>query len=90
MCTSDSDDDDDSSEYYDSESNQLEQINYGEEFEDADLEKLVNSEGPQEILQLILQEQRDEFMTEEFTDADDYADWIKWASDCRAKQAGYV
>ncbi len=46
MCTSDSDDDDDSSEYYDSESNQLEQINYGEEFEDADLEKLVNSEGP--------------------------------------------
>ncbi len=81
MCTSDSDDDDDSSEYYDSESNQLEQINYGEEFEDADLEKLVNSEGPQEILQLILQKQRDEFMTEEFTDADDYIDWIRWASD---------
>jgi predicted aspartyl protease len=74
VCTSDYNDDDDSSEYYDSESNQLEQINYGEEFEDADLEKLVNSEGPQEILQLILQEQCDEFMTEEFTDADDYAD----------------
>ncbi len=90
MCTSDSDDDDDSSEYYDSESNQLEQINYGEEFEDADLEKLVNSEGPQKILQLILQEQRDEFMTEEFTDAYDYADWIRWASDAeQSRQAVY-
>jgi hypothetical protein len=43
VCTSNSDDDDDNSEYYDSEPNQLEQINYGEEFEDADLEKLVNS-----------------------------------------------
>jgi hypothetical protein len=90
VCTSNSNDDDDSSEYYDSESNQLEQINYGEEFEDADLEKLVNSEGPQEILQLILQEQRDEFMTEEFTDADDYADWIRWASDVeQSRQAVY-
>jgi hypothetical protein len=90
VCTSDSDDDDDSSEYYDSESNQLEQINYGEEFEDADLEKLVNSEGPQKILQLILQEQRDEFMTEEFTDAYDYADWIRWASNAeQSRQAVY-
>ncbi len=90
VCTSNSNDDDDSSEYYDSESNQLEQINYGEEFEDADLEKLVNSEGPQEILQLILQEQRDEFMTEEFTDVDDYADWIRWASDVeQSRQAVY-
>jgi hypothetical protein len=90
VCTSNSDDDDDSSEYYDSESNQLEQINYGEEFENADLEKLVNSEGPQEILQLILQKQRDEFMTKEFTDADDYADWIRWASDVeQSRQAVY-
>jgi predicted aspartyl protease len=90
VCTSNSDDDDDNIEYYDSKSNQLEQINYGEEFEDVDLEKLENSEGPQEILQLILQEQRDEFMTKEFTDADDYADWIRWASDVeQSRQAVY-
>jgi hypothetical protein len=28
-----------------------------------------------------LQEQADHFMREETTDADDYADWIKWVAD---------
>jgi hypothetical protein len=45
------------------------------------LEDLVRSEGPQEILQLILQEQVDEFMEKEITDANDYVDWLKWVSD---------
>jgi hypothetical protein len=79
--TSDSNTGTDSSEYYDSESNQLKQIDYEEEFGDAGLEELVSSEGPQEILRLMLQEQADEFMTEEVTDADDYADWIRWVFD---------
>ncbi len=50
VYTSDSDDDTDSSEYYHSESNQLKQINCEDEFKDVDLEELVNSEGPQEML----------------------------------------
>jgi hypothetical protein len=61
VYTSDSNDDTDSNAYYDLESNQLKQINCEDEFEDVDLEELVNSEGPQEMLQLMLQEQGDEF-----------------------------
>jgi hypothetical protein len=57
------------------------QIDCEDEFKDAGLEELVNSEGPQEILRLMLQEQGDEFMAEEVTDLDDYADWIRWVSD---------
>jgi hypothetical protein len=38
-------------------------------------------EGPQQILQLTLQHQADDFMKEEITDADDYANWIQWAAD---------
>ncbi len=53
----------------------------GLEFRNTELEDLVLSEGPQQILQLILQEQVDDFMEEEITDVDDYADWIKWVSD---------
>jgi len=41
----------------------------------------VNSEGPQEMLRLMLQEQGDKFMTEKVTDSDDYPDWIRWAFD---------
>jgi len=52
-----------------------------DEFVDAEFEELVNSEGPQEMLRLMLQEQADEIMTEEITDGDDYADWIKWVAD---------
>ncbi len=72
--TSDSDVGTDSSEYYDSESNQLKQIDCKDEFGDVELEELVSSERPQEILQLMLQEQVDGFMAEEVKDADDYAD----------------
>jgi len=50
------------------------------EFGNTKLEDLVLLEGPQQILQLTLQEQADDFMKEEITDADDYADWIRWVS----------
>jgi hypothetical protein len=56
VYTSDSDDDTDGSGCYDSESNQLKQIDYEVEFADAELEELVNSKGPHEMLQLMLQE----------------------------------
>jgi hypothetical protein len=59
----------------------LKQIDYEDEFRDVELEELVRSEGPKEILQLILQEQVDGFMDEEITDADDYTDWMRWVSD---------
>jgi hypothetical protein len=71
---SDSDDDSDTSEYYDSESHQIKQMDSEDEFVDAEFEELVNSEGPQEMLRLMLQEQADGIMTEEVTDGDDYAD----------------
>ncbi len=79
--TSDSDAGTNNSEYYDSESNQLKQIDCKDEFGDVELEELVSSEGPQEILRLMLQEQVNGFMAEEVTNANDYADWIKWVSD---------
>ncbi|CAK9235293.1 unnamed protein product [Sphagnum troendelagicum] len=50
------------------------QVEGESEFGDTELEKLVMLEGPQQILQLTLQNQADEFMKEEITDADDYAD----------------
>jgi predicted aspartyl protease len=65
----------------DSESNRLKQIECEDEFRDTELEDLVRLEGPQEILQLILQEQVDGFMEEEITDANDYEDWMRWVSD---------
>jgi hypothetical protein len=79
--TSDSNDDSDSSEYYDSESNRLEQIDSEDEFVDAEFEELVSSEGPHEMLRLMLQEQADGIMTEEIANGDDYVDWIRWVSD---------
>ncbi|CAM6003706.1 unnamed protein product [Sphagnum balticum] len=51
------------------------------EFGDTELEDLVMLEGPQQILQLTLEKQAGNFMKEEITDADDYADWIQWAAD---------
>ncbi|CAK9236157.1 unnamed protein product [Sphagnum troendelagicum] len=51
------------------------------DFGDPELEKLVMLEGPQQILQLTMQHKADDFMKEELTDADDYADWIQWAVD---------
>ncbi len=41
----------------------------------------MSKEGPQQILQIALQNQADEFMKEEVVDADDYADWIRWVAD---------
>ncbi len=32
-------------------------------------------------MQLTLQNQAEDFMKEEITDADDYVDWIQWATD---------
>ncbi len=52
----------------------MKQIDCKDEFGDVELEELVSSERPQEILQLMLQEQVDGFMAEEVKDADDYAD----------------
>ncbi|CAM6074071.1 unnamed protein product [Sphagnum tenellum] len=51
------------------------------ELADLGLEELVLKEGPQQILQLTLQDQTDGFMREEISDSDDYADWIQWVSD---------
>jgi predicted aspartyl protease len=52
-----------------------------DEFGGDELAKLIEVEGPPEILQLILQGQADDFMKEEVTDGDDYADWIRWVAD---------
>jgi hypothetical protein len=79
--TSASNADTDDSERSDPKSNQLKQIDYENEFGDTELEELVKSEGPQDILQLIIQEQANDFMKEEITDSNDYADWIQWVSD---------
>ncbi len=51
------------------------------EFGNTEFEELVLSEGPQQILQLMLQDKAADFMNEEVTDDDDYADWIQWAAD---------
>jgi hypothetical protein len=56
------------------------------EFGNTELEDLVLLEGPQQMLQLTLQEQADDFMKEEITDADDYADWIRWVSDAEQEK----
>jgi hypothetical protein len=78
--TSDSNEESDEDEFYDSKSNPLEQCDLDDEFVDPEFEELVNSEGPQGMLQLMLQEQTDGIMMEENSDGDDYADWIKWSS----------
>jgi len=58
------------------------------EFGNTELEDLILLEGPQQMLQLTLQEQADDFMKEEITDADDYVDWIRWVYDAeQGKQA---
>jgi predicted aspartyl protease len=79
--TSDSNTGTDGSEHGESVSNPLRQIDHEDEFGDNELEKLVTSEGPLEILQLILQEQADGFMNEKVTNVDDYANWMRWVAD---------
>jgi hypothetical protein len=56
------------------------------EFGNTGLDELVLTEGPQQILQLTLQDKAAELMKEEVADDDDYADWIQWAAE--AKQCG--
>ncbi len=59
----------------------MKQFEYEDEFGEDELAKLIEAKGPPEILQLILQEQADDFMHEEITEGDDYADWIRWVAD---------
>ncbi len=79
--TSDSDTGTYGSEHGELVSNPLRQIDHEDEFGDNGLEKLITSERPPGILQLTLQEQADDFMDEEITDVDDYADWLRWVAD---------
>jgi tellurite resistance protein len=58
----------------------VKQFESEDEFGEDELAKLIEVEGPSEILRLILQEQADDFMNEEITEGDDYADWIKWVA----------
>ncbi|CAN5968618.1 unnamed protein product [Sphagnum jensenii] len=51
------------------------------EFGDTEFEELVKKEGPQQILQLTMQDKVDDLLKEELTDVDNYADWIQWAAD---------
>jgi hypothetical protein len=78
----------DTSENSEEEHQLQEPICDGLEFEDTELEQLVMRKGPQQILQLTLQEQTDRLMKEEAGDSDDYVDWIKWVANAeRKKQA---
>jgi hypothetical protein len=56
------------------------------EFGDTELNKLVLEEGPQQILQLTLQDQADGLMKEELSDTDDYANWLLWVSDAEERR----
>jgi hypothetical protein len=55
-------------------------------FKDTELEQLIQQEGPEQILQLTLQEQADRLMEEEIWESDDYADWIEWVADEEKKR----
>jgi len=59
----------------------VEQIEEASEFGNTEFEELVLQEGPEQILQLTLQDQTDEFMKEKISESDDYGDWIQWVSD---------
>jgi hypothetical protein len=85
--TLDSNDESDEDEFHDSECNPLEQCDSDDEFMDPEFEELINSEGPQGMLQLMLQKRTDGIMTEENSDGDDYADWIKWSSDAEENKS---
>jgi len=51
------------------------------EFGNTELEDLVSKEGPQQILQLMLQDKADDSLKEEIIDHEDYIDWIQWAAE---------
>jgi hypothetical protein len=64
----------------------VEQIEEAFEFENIEFEELVLQEGLEQILQLTLQDQADEFMKEEISESDDYGDWIQWVSDAEERR----
>jgi len=76
-----SDSDSDSNESCDQVVQVGEPVDGAPEFGNTELEELILSEGPQQILQLTLQERANDLMKEEITDVDDYADWIQWVAD---------
>jgi hypothetical protein len=87
VLVSNSDNDTNDNEYISDEGLQLVEPNGDEyEFGNIELEDLVLSEEPQQILQLILQGQVDDFMEEEIIDVDDYADWLKWVSNAEKRK----
>jgi len=88
MSAQESESESDSSEDADGAAQSKGQVEGESEFGDTELEKLVMLEGPQQILQLMLQNQANEFMKEEIIDADDYADWIRWAADGEGRKKG--
>ncbi|CAK9856570.1 unnamed protein product [Sphagnum jensenii] len=91
MTTQEPESETNSNEESDEESQQGSSIEIESEFGDTGLEILVSSEGPQQILQITLQNQANEVMKEELSDADDYADWIRWAADgehCKQNPSG--
>ncbi len=81
VTTSNSDTGTDHSEHGELVPEPLRQNDHEDEFGNNGMEKLIASEGSPGILQLTLQEQADNFMNEEITDADDYADWLRWVAD---------
>jgi hypothetical protein len=74
MTTQESESETDSNEEPDEGSQHGSSVEVESEFGDTELEILVSSEGPQQILQIMLQNQANEVMKEELSDADDYAD----------------
>ncbi|CAK9253809.1 unnamed protein product [Sphagnum jensenii] len=91
MTTQEPESETNSNEESDEESQQGSSIEIESEFGDTGLEILVSSEGPQQILQITLQNQANEVMKEELSDADNYADWIRWAADgehCKQNPSG--
>jgi predicted aspartyl protease len=79
--SSDSDACTNSSEHGEEGSTPERRVDYEDEFGEGELEKLVESKGPPEILQLILPEQADDFMNEKISEGDDYVDWMQWVRD---------
>ncbi len=75
-----------SSEDSDEESQAVGTTEEESEFGNTKLENLVLLEGPQQILQLMLQDKAADFMKEEITNNDDYADWIQWAADAEQRK----
>ncbi|CAN5950576.1 unnamed protein product [Sphagnum jensenii] len=81
-----SDSSSDASEDLEDERRMFEPVCVESEFEDTELEQLVLQEGPEQILQLTLQEQVDHLIKEEIWESDDYADWIEWVADEEKKR----